>query len=110
MTNGADGHIRIRKSFSTYRMLRLAIARPRALPPANMERLPQEEKQRVRLNLAKAEREAYALLGSRKDSLVKISNDLLPCREMNAKALAQWFGDRPSCMATHSPAGSALQF
>ena len=91
-------------------MLRLVIAHPRGPPPANMERLPQEEKQRVRLNLAKAEREAYALLGSRKDSLVKISNDLLPCREMNAKALAQWFGDRPSCMATHSPAGSALQF
>lgn len=83
---------------------------PEGPPPANMQRLSQEEKQRVRVKLAQAERKAYALLGSRKDSLVKISNDLVQCREMNAKALAQWFGDRPSCMATHSPAGCALQF
>jgi len=79
------------------------------LGPADMHRLTADEKQRVRAKLDQAARKAFALLGSRKETLVEISNDLVQCREMDAIALAHWLGDRPSCMATHSLSDSALQ-
>lgn len=79
------------------------------LGPADMHRLTEKEQQRVRAKLDQAARKAFALLGSRKETLVKISNDLVQCREMDAIALAHWLGDRPSYMATHSLSDSALQ-
>ncbi|MAC78371.1 MAG: hypothetical protein CML66_09940 [Rhodobacteraceae bacterium] len=66
------------------------------LGPAVMHRLTEEDKQRVRAKLDQAARKAYALLESRKDMLVKISNDLVQRREMNAESLARWFGGTPN--------------
>nr|WP_321508781.1 hypothetical protein [uncultured Celeribacter sp.] len=79
------------------------------LGPANMHRLTDEEKQRISAKLGQADRKAYALLGSRKDTLVKISNDLVQRREMNARALGQWLGEKPPYRETNSPTDSALQ-
>ncbi|MDT0683580.1 AAA family ATPase [Roseicyclus sp. F158] len=77
------------------------------LGPADMHRLTEEEKQRVRAKLGRAERKAYALLGSRKDTLVNISNDLVLRREMNASALAQWVGGTPFELVSPTPEDTA---
>ncbi|OLS51848.1 hypothetical protein BV392_07405 [Rhodovulum sulfidophilum] len=77
------------------------------LGPSEMQRLTEQEKQRVRAKLGQAERKAYALLGSRKDTLVNISNDLVQRREMNASALAQWFDGTPSDVVSHTPVDTA---
>nr|WP_254871469.1 hypothetical protein [Pseudooceanicola sp. HF7] len=73
------------------------------LGPADMYRLTGEEKQRISAKLGQAERKAYALLGSKKDTLENISNDLVHRREMNARVLAQWLGDTPSDLSPLQP-------
>ncbi|WP_420003054.1 AAA family ATPase [Arenibacterium sp. LLYu02] len=73
------------------------------LGPADMHKLTEEEKRRIHTKLGQAEKKAYALLGSRRDTLVNISNDLVQCREMNASTLAQWVGGTASVIVSSLP-------
>ncbi|OCX66867.1 hypothetical protein BFP70_04110 [Thioclava sp. SK-1] len=73
------------------------------LGPADMRRLTEEERLRIRAKLDQAARKAYALLGRRTDSLVNISNELMQRREMNAHTLAQFLSDATPDPMQHLP-------